>query len=136
MSLDKMKIYSSALFVLGLAIIPFMLGGCQDDEKATIQVHKDSILTVTKEPETVYTYRCDDGYQFQVKLKADHVVLLLPDKQMTLPQVPSGSGVRYANDLATFWTKDREAMVTLKNKQHLNCHETSITHTNSILKFR
>ena len=80
-------------------------------------------LSVPKAPEMFYTYHCDDGYRFRVQLRPDHVVLMLPNRQLTLPQIPSGSGAKYGNELATFWTKNQEAIVEVQGKQHLNCHE-------------
>lgn len=111
--------------VLGSSLILLIFLGCQRAEE-NIQ-RPSSVLTITKEPEMLYTYLCDDGYRFQVKLNPNHVVLMLPDEQLTLPQIPSGSGIKYGNELATFWTKDKEAIVEVKDTQHLNCKEAAST---------
>jgi membrane-bound inhibitor of C-type lysozyme len=68
---------------------------------------EDAISTVS--------YLCKDEKTIEAAYYQDRVELTLDDgREITLPQTPSGSGIRYAdaNETIIFWSKGDEAFVT------------------------
>ncbi len=59
--------------------------------------------------DTLY-FECQDGYNFTAQLKNRKMRLFLPRERVTLPQVPSASGAKYANKKMTLFTKGDEAL--------------------------
>ena len=60
------------------------------------------------QPPTVARFDCDT-LALTATFHDDRVVIELPERALTLPQVVSGSGARYSNGVVTFWNKGREA---------------------------
>jgi putative lipoprotein len=67
-----------------------------------------------------YAYNCD-GFAFTMRNGTEQVTLYLPDRYVVLPQVMSGSGVRYQEGDIEFWSKGEEAMLTVGAKRYVNC---------------
>jgi membrane-bound inhibitor of C-type lysozyme len=66
-------------------------------------------------PVATATFKCADDQSIGATFYADSVALKLSDgRDMTLPQVISGSGARYANadESFVFWNKGNTAFVT------------------------
>jgi len=64
---------------------------------------------------STYAYRCDADKTIDATYYADKVDLALSDgRKVTLPQVISGSGTRYANadESLVFWSKGDDAFLT------------------------
>jgi len=63
----------------------------------------------------VATFKCKDGKSIDASFFADKVDLKLSDgRSLSLPQVMSGSGARYANkdESFVFWNKGNTAFIT------------------------
>ncbi|HET9573708.1 MAG TPA: MliC family protein [Methyloceanibacter sp.] len=66
-------------------------------------------------PTAVATFKCKDGKSIDASFYADKVDLKLSDgRSLSLPQVLSGSGARYANkdESFVFWNKGDTAFIT------------------------
>lgn len=66
-------------------------------------------------PTATDTFRCADGKSIVAKFYPDEVALTLSDgRDLSLPQVISGSGARYADaeESVVFWNKGNTAFVT------------------------
>jgi len=72
-------------------------------------------------PPIVARFDCDT-LALTATYHANSVVLDLPDRSVTLPQTESASGARYSNESTTFWSKGREAMLTLGARKE-TCRE-------------
>ncbi|WNZ26175.1 hypothetical protein HJG54_27370 [Leptolyngbya sp. NK1-12] len=57
------------------------------------------------------TYQCRDGRSFSAHYLDDSVELVLDGRTLTLPQVVSGSGIRYSDGITTLASKGNEAFV-------------------------
>ena len=59
------------------------------------------------------TFVCPDGTAIDAVFynEADTVTVALPDGEVTLPRVVSGSGARYSDDTTVFWNQGDEALV-------------------------
>jgi membrane-bound inhibitor of C-type lysozyme len=67
-------------------------------------------------------YRCGEIVVSADFHGTDPVRLRFDGKELTLPQVTSGSGARYADEAGNeFWSKGDEAMLTLAGQQMRNC---------------
>lgn len=66
-------------------------------------------------PTAVAAFKCKDGKSIDASFYADKVDLKLSDgRSLSLPQVLSGSGARYANkdESFVFWNKGDTAFIT------------------------
>jgi putative lipoprotein len=68
-----------------------------------------------------YVYQCPGDYSFVARTQSGKVWLFLPGKTVDLPQVPSASGVKYASDSMTFWSKGNEALLEADGIRHSGC---------------
>ena len=83
----------------------------------------------TLEGGATFAYSCGDGSVLSVRYYAlsdgslHFAKLRLPNGQeLTLPQLPSGSGARYSDDTTTFWIKgNRATLEQAGNAQALEC---------------
>ena len=66
-------------------------------------------------PPVVARFDCDT-LALTATFHEDRVVIELPERALTLPQVVSGSGARYSNGGATFWNNGREATVEMTGR--------------------
>lgn len=65
-------------------------------------------------------FKCDD-FAFIAKFSGKRVELATPGRNLTLPQVISGSGARYSDGDTTLWNKGNEAMFEMNGVQYKNC---------------
>ena len=65
-------------------------------------------------------YECS-GNEFVARMGEDDIAIWLEDRQLILPQVPSGSGVKYEKEGLVFWSKGEEAMLIIGNQQFPDC---------------
>lgn len=75
-------------------------------------------------PDNVFEYECPDGTRFTAQFPpgANKMKLELDGVGYELPQVQSGSGIRYSDGTTTFWGKGREAMLERKgHPPRTNC---------------
>jgi putative lipoprotein len=68
-----------------------------------------------------YAYECGDGYRFIARHQNGKVWLFLPEKTISLPHVPSGSGAKYHEGQITYWCKGHEALLEIEDTKHLKC---------------
>jgi membrane-bound inhibitor of C-type lysozyme len=72
-------------------------------------------LALAATPTAVATFTCESGKTIGASFYADKVELELSDgRSLSLPQVMSGSGARYANkdESFVFWSKGNTAFIT------------------------
>jgi putative lipoprotein len=70
---------------------------------------------------TTLVYDCN-GYEFVARLGPGEMALWLPDQYVVLPQVRSASGALYEEGDISFWSKGDDAMLTVADQIHQNCH--------------
>ncbi len=71
-----------------------------------------------------YHYVCDDGTRFTAVFdnRLPALILTFPGgESLTLPQVLSGSGIRYADGRREFWGKGAEAAWTVEGRPPTQC---------------
>lgn len=91
---------SASRGVLGLALL-FAVGGC-GSEPSPIELRK---------MESTVSYSCEGGRRLQALYRAGEpaVTLTLDGQTVTLPQVPTGSGIAFSDGTFTFRAKGQEA---------------------------
>lgn len=65
-------------------------------------------------------FKCDE-IEFIAKFEANKVQILLAGRSLTLPQVISGSGARYADGSTTFWNKGNTALLEMNGISYKGC---------------
>lgn len=68
-----------------------------------------------------FAYTCNDGTRLVTQFQRDTLWLHLPEGKINLPRVVSASGVKYENNMMTFWAKQNEALLLQKGHQSLSC---------------
>ncbi|MEO1199205.1 MAG: MliC family protein [Pseudomonadota bacterium] len=66
-------------------------------------------------------YICADGRDFSAEFDEDRVTLLFGGELIDLPQVPSGSGAKYEDDVFIFWDSGDEAVYGVKGQFETTC---------------
>lgn len=62
----------------------------------------------------IVTFACESGETIQAAFSATpggEVELVLPEQEVSLPQVEAASGAKYSDGTVTFWEKGGEALV-------------------------
>jgi membrane-bound inhibitor of C-type lysozyme len=76
---------------------------------------------VPPEPRPI-VYSCAGGLTFNVRFTRDAAHVTLPSGQeMTLPQQPVGSGMRYGTGDTEFRGKGEDASLTIKERRIVGC---------------
>ncbi|GJG89534.1 hypothetical protein tb265_47150 [Gemmatimonadetes bacterium T265] len=71
-------------------------------------------------------YQCADSTAVRARYYPNRVRVTLPGGEVTLPQTPAASGIRYANDTLVFWSKGPGAFVTRRDSTlYADCHEVA-----------
>jgi uncharacterized membrane protein len=68
-----------------------------------------------------FVFECPDGYSFVARIEGETAWLFLPSQTVSLPQVPSGSGVKYSSAKMTFWSKGEQAFIEMGRAVHRDC---------------
>ncbi len=77
--------------------------------------------TVTPPPvNKSVAFKCDE-IEFIAKFEKEKVQILLAGRTLTLPQVISGSGARYADGNTIFWNKGDTAMFEMNGVSYKGC---------------
>jgi len=99
------------------ALLPaaLLLAACSPEDPASREADVQS-------SPTAYTYTCSETLRFTARFEQDAAVLTLPDREIRLPQVVSGSGARYSDGTTTFWIKGEEASLEIDGKTFPDCH--------------
>ncbi|RYG61487.1 MAG: lysozyme inhibitor [Alphaproteobacteria bacterium] len=96
----------------GWMMVALGLAGC------AAQPDTAALATVPK----AYDYRCEDGSHLNVVFEENHAVVTQHDgKVLVLPQMPSGSGTRYATPRYELRGKDKDATWTVGRKLAVDC---------------
>jgi len=72
-------------------------------------------------PGSATVYTCADGFRFSVRPRGDSVVLSLPERTATLPQVPAASGAKYSANGTLFWSKGERATLEAGGASRPDC---------------
>ena len=91
-----------------------LLAGCSPEEAATRNAD-------TQSARPTYTYTCSESLRFTARFENEAAVLTLPDRELRLPQVVSGSGARYSDGKITFWIKGDAASLEIDGKTYPDC---------------
>lgn len=104
--------------LLLLAVSP--LGGCVSGQPSGEQ-EADLASRVDPGPAKTFVYECGDGKVFTVRVESESAWLFLPQGSKRLPSVPSGSGAKFGDGSATYWSKGEEALLELEGKIYRGC---------------
>jgi uncharacterized membrane protein len=66
-------------------------------------------------------YRCEDGYRFVARFEPERVWLFVGDQTLSLPQIPSTSGVHFTDGRVTFREIDNQASTDASGEPHERC---------------
>lgn len=69
---------------------------------------------------TGVAYKCKD-LEFIAKFEKEKIQILLPGRNLMLPQVISGSGARYTDGSTTFWSKGNNALFEMNGVSYQGC---------------
>ena len=104
-----------ALALLGCALLP----ACGDPVE-TGETAVESADARTSAP-AHWRWRCDDDVAFESVSYPDRIVLHLAGGDLTLPQVASASGAKYADGANSFWSEGGKATLEFQGDK-LSCH--------------
>lgn len=88
------------------------------------QTYRDCVGEEISAAQTAQTvvYQCSNGDSFSVRYLSESAELMLNGRSLTLPQVRSGSGIRYSDGETTLSSKGNEAFVEINgNMTYQNC---------------
>lgn len=102
----------------GLALALAACSGSDTAPKATPAAESRPALEAPTASTTIY--ECDD-YTFTAHYRPGEMALWLRDGQRVLPQVRSGSGVRYSDGEVEFFGKGDEGMLSIGDTQYRDC---------------
>src|SRR5262245_10273923 len=66
-------------------------------------------------------YRCEDGYRFVARFEPERVWLFLGQQTLSLPQIPSTSGVHFTDGRVTFREQANQASTEAPGQSHTGC---------------
>lgn len=80
--------------------------------------------TTASRPPGPFSYACDAGRAFTVAFTAsDRVTVTAGGRAVTMPQVMSGSGARFSDGEAVYWSKGRTATLEgLPGGPYIDCN--------------
>ena len=97
------------------ALFCSLLGACasrQPHDRAGIEYNPQARL---------YVYECGDDFTFYARIEVEKAALLLPSLAVTLRQVSAASGAKYSDGHVTFWSKGKDAVLEVENKNYRAC---------------
>ena len=78
--------------------------------------------TVSEQQEAqTFVYECQSGERFTTNIEGQMAWIFLPGETLGLPRIPSASGSKYTNGLATFRLQGDEASLIFAAKHFKNC---------------
>jgi membrane-bound inhibitor of C-type lysozyme len=98
------------------------------------QTHRNCVgeeISASESTAQTVIYECSDGSSFSVRYLAESADLMLNGRNLTLPQVRSGSGIRYSDGDTILSSKGNEASVEMNGTIiYQNClAQTAATQT-------
>lgn len=115
-----MKPYPKFNFIAVASLFPVFLCSCTANVTPDL-TPASTALQLPVDASKTYVYACPDGMNFTANIQPENAWLFLPGETIHLPQVPSGSGARYFDDRATFWSKGQEAYLKIDGSEHKSC---------------
>ena len=70
---------------------------------------------------STHAYRCDGGYRFVARFEPERVWLFIGDRTLSLPQIPSTSGVHFTDGKFTFRERNGQASTEAPGESHAGC---------------
>ena len=70
---------------------------------------------------STHAYRCDGGYRFVARFEPERVWLFVDDRTLSLPQIPSTSGVHFTDGKFTFRERNGQASTEAPGESHAGC---------------
>ncbi|HEY9661008.1 MAG TPA: MliC family protein, partial [Allocoleopsis sp.] len=88
---------------------------------------------MTPPPSTVIAYRCQGGQTFQAAYRSASADLILNGETVTLPRVPTMSGVQYSDGYTTLTSSESEAVIDRNGTPAFaNCTAQATTTTGQV----
>jgi uncharacterized membrane protein len=108
--------------LFALLVMVMVLAACERPQEVPAVSHDD---TASIEPAGAAEryFACGDELAFSVRFVSDTAYVRLPESELSLPQVPSASGARYAADGYELHTRSDEAAFTTPNASYRDCSE-------------
>ena len=107
-------------FIITISILALLWSCSERSDNKTLEIEAQH-LNKNNQNNKVFVFECDKNYSFVVEMDNDKATLFLPDRTITLPHIPSGSGAKYEKDKVIFWSKGEEALLEINNKIYKNC---------------
>jgi heat shock protein HslJ/uncharacterized membrane protein len=86
-------------------------------QRVVLRLASRGLGNAATSPLAAYAFECQDGREFVlVNVSGDAIDVIASGRRLRLPQVPAASGVRYAADGVSVWTKGREATLVLDGR--------------------
>lgn len=103
-----------------LLLMIVLLSGCANSPPAPYIISASSYQPVPV-PAKTYVYECNDGHSFTARVEADRVRLVLTDQTISLPMVPSDSGMKFSDGTVTFQIEGDEAWLVVGDEIYRGC---------------
>jgi putative lipoprotein len=104
--------------IVGIVLI--LLAGCLNVTTPDKSVDSQHAIKGQQAPKT-FVYECNNTFSFVARIEDNTVWLFLPQKTLSLPQIPSGSGSKFSDGLIIFWTKGNTALLENSGTSYRNC---------------
>jgi membrane-bound inhibitor of C-type lysozyme len=104
--------------VLGMVLI--LLASCLNTTASDKNINSQQATKSRQNPKT-FVYECSNAFSFVARIEDHTAWLFLPQKTLSLPQVPSGSGTKYSDGTVIFWTKENKALLENNDTTSRNC---------------
>ena len=104
--------------VLGIVLI--LVTGCLNATTPDKNINSQNAIKGQQTPKT-FVYECSNTFSFVARIENNTAWLFFPQKTLGLPQVPSGSGVKFSDSRILFWTKEDTAILENDGANYRNC---------------
>jgi len=108
------------LLPIVMFLASLLSGGCVSSKPVGDQ-KADLTSRAGAGPAKTFVYECGDDNTFTLRVEGESAWLFLPQGSKRLPSVPSGSGAKFSDGSATYWSKGEEALLQLNGKTYRGC---------------
>ena len=112
----RMNTFSHMILTTAVLLLSGCLNGTAPEKTAQPKYPN----SIQRDPKT-FVYECSDAFSFVARIENNTVWLFLPHKTLNLPQVPSGYGAKFSDNLSAFWAKGDTATLYYNNVSYRNC---------------